>query len=236
MRNAQRAVRQLDRGRGQSARRGRHHPLLFQAGTGRPDRAAADRRSLQGAVRDRPVPGRAHQPVRRPDRRDRGRESGHQPDRLRGQQEGQGRAAQARDPVEGARHALARRWSSPTCSASSRSIGAAAASTSASTRRSSSCRTAASISCSRSTRASKTGVKTIEFVGNRAYSALPAEGRDQDRRNRPARRSCRPPTSTIPTASRPIASCCGASISSTAISTCASCRRWASSIRRSKAS
>ncbi len=33
----------------------------------------------------------------------------------------------------------------------------------------------------------KTGVKTIDFVGNRAYSGLPAEGRDQDRRDRPAR-------------------------------------------------
>ena len=53
--------------------------------------------------------------------------------------------------------------------------------------------------------------------------------------SRPPRRgsspSCRPATSTIPTGSRPIASCCAASTSSTAISTYESSRRSASTIR-----
>ena len=44
---------------------------------------------------------------RRPADRHGGRKPGDQPDRLRGQQEGQGRAAQGRNPVEGARHAFA---------------------------------------------------------------------------------------------------------------------------------
>ena len=71
----------------------------------------------------------------------------------------------------------------------------------------------------------KTGVKLIQFIGNRSYSSLPAQGRDQDLRDRTACRSCRPATSTIRTGSKPIASCCAGSISSTASSTCASSPR-----------
>ena len=92
---------------GQPARRGRHHPLLFPARSGRAARRRRDRRGLQGALRHRPVPGRADQPGGRPAHRHRGRESGHQPRRLRRQQEGQGRAARSRNPVEAARHAVA---------------------------------------------------------------------------------------------------------------------------------
>ena len=43
----------------------------------------------------------------RPADHHRRRKPGDQPDRLRGQQEGQGRAAQGRDPVEGTRHLVA---------------------------------------------------------------------------------------------------------------------------------
>ena len=74
------------------------------------------------------------------------------------------------------------------------------------------------------------------FVGNKAYSRLPAEGRDQDLRDQSGSASCRRPTSTIPTASRPTATCCAASTSSTAMPTCASSRRSASTIRRRRAS
>ena len=49
---------------------------------------------LQGALCDRAVPGRADQPGGRTPGRDGGRKSGHQPGRLRGQPQGQGRAAQ----------------------------------------------------------------------------------------------------------------------------------------------
>ena len=51
--------------------------------------------ALKALYAHRPVPGRAHQPCRRPAGRHRGREPGDQPGRLRRQQEGQGRAAQA---------------------------------------------------------------------------------------------------------------------------------------------
>ena len=37
------------------------------------------------------------------------------------------------------------------------------------------------------TEGGKTGVKAIEFVGNRAYSSLPAQGRDQDDADRHSR-------------------------------------------------
>ena len=139
----------------------------------RPERAPGrrqHRRSAQGALRHRPVPGRAHHAVRRPAGRHGGREPGHQPRRLRGQQEAQGRAARARgaDPSRAAR-CRARRCR-PTCSASSKSIGATAASTSPSSRRSSSCRTTASISCSRSTKARRPASSKIIFIGNNSYS------------------------------------------------------------------
>ena len=82
----------------------------------------------------------------------------------------------------------------------------------------------------------KTGVKEIRFVGAHAFSSGPPEERDQDHRDQLATASCRPPTSTIPTAWKPTAICCGASISTTAMPTCASCRRSASMIRRRRAS
>ena len=57
----------------------------------------------------------------------------------------------------------------------------------------------------------KTGVKDINFVGTHAYSSMPPQGRDQDLRESTCSAFCRPPTSTIPTASRPTAICCAAS-------------------------
>ncbi len=62
---------------------------------------------LAGAVRDRPVPGRAHQPGRWPTGRHRHRKSGDQPRHFRRQQEGQGRAARDRSAVEAARQPVA---------------------------------------------------------------------------------------------------------------------------------
>ena len=105
--------------------------------------------------RHRPVPGRPPDDPGRPAGHHRGRKPGDQPHRLRGQQEGQGRAAQGRNPVEGARHAVAPRRAGRRRSAWSKSTAAAAASTSGSSRRSSSCRTTASISSSRSPRAAR---------------------------------------------------------------------------------
>ena len=61
----------------------------------------------------------------------------------------------------------------------------------------------------------KTGVKKINFVGNNAYGDQRLQGRDQDLRDDvvlAARVPADRPTSTIPTASRPTATCCAASI------------------------
>ena len=126
------------------------------------------------------------QPARRPDRRRRGRKPGDRPHRLRGQQEGQGRAAFGGNPVQAARHAARARWCSRTPSASPKSIAAPAAMTSASRRRSSSSRTTASISSSRSPKAARPAVKSIEFVGNSAYSSYRLQGHHQDARIQPA--------------------------------------------------
>ena len=147
--------RALHRRRRQSPRRSGDHPLLFPAQSGRAARQLQDRPGAQGALRHRPVPGRAHQPVRRPADRHRGREPGDQSGRLRGQQEAQGRPARQRGAVAAPAARFRGRPCRPTCSASSRSTGATAGSTSGSSRRSSSCRTTASISCSRSTKATR---------------------------------------------------------------------------------
>ena len=101
------ADRGFDQRRGQPARRGRDHPLLFQARSRRTPRSGPDRRRPEGADRNRPVPGRANQPARRPDRGRRGRKPRDRADRLRGQQEDQGRAAYGGNPVQAARHVLA---------------------------------------------------------------------------------------------------------------------------------
>ncbi len=114
---------------------------------------------------------RPHQPLRRPPGGHGGREPGDQPGRLRRQQEGQRRAAHGRSAVEAARDACRGRPCRPTCSASSRSITAAAASTSRSIRRSSSCRTTASIWCSKSRKARKPASRISNFVGAHAYSS-----------------------------------------------------------------
>ena len=173
-------VRQLDRCRRQSPRRSRDHSLLFPSGARRAARRRQDRRGAEGALRDRPVPGRPHQPVRRPPGRDRGREPGHQPRRLRGQQETQGRAAHQRGAVQAARHAVAADWCRPTPSASSKSTAATAASTCASTRRSSNCRTTASISCSRSRKARRPASRRSSSSATRPIPTTRLQGRDQD--------------------------------------------------------
>ena len=109
VRTASYAVAQsaVHRRRRQSPRRSGDHPLLFPARSGRAARQLQDRPGAQGALRHRPVPGRAHQPGGRPADRDRGREPGDQPGRLRGQQEAQGRPACQRGAVARPRHAFA---------------------------------------------------------------------------------------------------------------------------------
>ena len=79
----------------------------FKPGPGGRARAGPDRRRPEGADRNRPVPGRENQPGGRPAGRDRGRKPGDRAHRLRGQQEGQGRAAFGGNPVQAARHAVA---------------------------------------------------------------------------------------------------------------------------------
>ena len=81
----------------------------------------------------------------------------------------------------------------------------------------------------------KTGVKEINFVGIHAFSS----GRLKDvikTAESNCSASCKPPTSTIRTVSKPTATCCAASISSTAMPTCASCRQPAYTIRPKRAS
>ena len=175
-------------------------------------------------------------PVRRPADRHRGREPGHQPRRLRGQQEAQGRAARHRGAVASRAARCRGRRCRPTCSASSKSTGATAASTS---------RVDPKIIELPNNRVDlvfeinegdKTGVRKIIFVGNNSYSAttrlkdeiktsetIPLIGVPADRR-----------TSTIPTASRPTATCCAASISRRATPTCASSPPSRSTIRTQK--
>ena len=96
-----------DRRRRQPPGRGRDHPLLFPAQPGRTPRQLQDRPGAQGALCHRPVPGRPHQSVRRPADRHGGGKSGDQPGRLRGQHEAQGRPARQRSAVEDPRHAVA---------------------------------------------------------------------------------------------------------------------------------
>ena len=80
----------------------------------------------------------------------------------------------------------------------------------------------------------KTGVKEISFVGNDAFSRRPAEGRDQDLGEQLAQLPADHRHLRSRTASKPTAICCAASISSTAMPTCASSRRSANTIRRKK--
>ena len=227
-----------NRRRRQPARRSRDDPLLFPAQSGRAPRQLQDRPGAQGALCHRPVPGRPHQPVRRPPDRHRGGKSGHQPGRVRGQLEAQGRAAL---PTKCNRSRAARcrgRPCRPTCSASSRSTGATAASTSRSSRRSSSCRTTASISCLRSRKARRPASRrssssaTTPIRDQRLKDVIKTRKRRGFRSSLPADR----PTSTIPTASKPTATCSAASISSTAMPTCASFRRCRSTTRTRRAS
>ncbi len=127
----------------------------FRAGpSGQLDAVAIDD-GLKALIATGLFAGCADQHVRRPPGRHSGREPGDQPGSVRGQQKGQGRATQRRSAVEAARHAVARRWCRPTSSASSRFIAAAAASTFASNRKSSSCRTIASIWFSKSPKATR---------------------------------------------------------------------------------
>ena len=81
--------------------RGGDHPLLFQARAERPLDAVQDRRGAEGALRDRPVQDVRINQCRRSPRRHRRRKRGDQPRRLRGQPQGQGRAAPERNAVEG---------------------------------------------------------------------------------------------------------------------------------------
>ena len=172
----------------------------FRPGPGGRLDAVQDRRWRQGALRHRPVPGRAASPCRAAGSSSpwsRTRSSTASPSKA---------TARSRTssswPKSSRRHAARCRGrpSRPTCRASSRSIGAAAASTSASSRRSSSWPNNRVDLVFEITEGGKTGVKRIDFVGNKAYSRLPPEGRDQDLADRPAVASCRPATSTTRTA------------------------------------
>ena len=126
---------------------------------GRLDRRTG-KRGPQGADRHRPVRRRAGQSRRRPAGHHRGRKSGDQPRRLRRQQESQRRAAQGRSPVEAARDAVAadragRRAADHRNLSPQRPLRRHGRS-----RRSSICRTTASIWSSKSTRARKPASRT----------------------------------------------------------------------------
>ena len=88
------------RRRRQSAYRCRYGPFLLPSRSGRTARCRRSRCGTEGALCERPVPGCADRPGRRPDTGEGGRESYHSSACLRGQQEDQGRAAQERSAVE----------------------------------------------------------------------------------------------------------------------------------------
>ena len=126
----------------------------------------------EGALRHRPVRGRAHPSGRRPADRHGGRKSGHQPRRLRGQQasvkdeqlqqEIQSKPRGTLSRADGAvRRPAHHRGLSP--QRPLRRDGRC--------RRSSSGRTIASTSSSRSAKATRPASRSIDFVGNHAYSA-----------------------------------------------------------------
>ena len=163
------AIRKRDRRRRQPPGRGGDHPLLFPSQPGRAPRQLQDRPGAQGALRHRPVPGRADQPVRRPADRDRGGKSGAQPGRLRRQQEDQGRSTQERSAVEDRAARCRVRPCRPTCSASSISTGATAASTSGSIPKIIDLPNNRVDLVFEIKEGDKTGVKKIVFVGNKAY-------------------------------------------------------------------
>ena len=120
-------------------------------------------------------------------------------------------SSSSRDPVEGARHALASRRASRHC-APGRSLSAQRPlhdPDRAQDHRASEQPRRPHITKSPK---AKTGVKTIEFVGNRAYSAYRLK--DVIKTSRPEfSHSCRPPTSTIRIGSRRIANYCAGFIS-----------------------
>ena len=156
---------------GQPPRRSRHDPLVFQGGAGRAARCRQDRRRAEGALRLRPVRGRPHLPSRRPAGRDRGGSAGHRSARLRGQQQDQGRAAARRKSSRRRAARCRARRCRRTFSASSRSIIATGASTSRSCRRSSQRPNNRVDLIFEIKEGEKTGVKSIIFVGNKAYSS-----------------------------------------------------------------
>ena len=123
------AVRSIDRRRGQPPGRSRHHPLLFPPGPASGSTPSRSTKALKALfatglfqdVRIRQAGGRLIVTVVE------------NPVINRIQFEGNKRVKDeqlSRNPVEAARHAVARRWCRPTCSASSRSTGATAATTS----------------------------------------------------------------------------------------------------------
>ena len=171
-----------------------------------------DRRRRQGAVRDRPVPGRAHHLCRRPSRSSRWSRTRSSAASVRGQQARQGRAAQAEIQSK-PRGALSR----PTVQADVQRIveiyrrtGRYDVARRAEDHRAAEQPRRPRVRDQRGR--ARPRVKEINFVGNRAYSTWRLRDVIKTGADAISSASSRPPTSTIPTASRPTASCCAASI------------------------
>ena len=157
-------------GRGQSANRDRHDPVLHAGAARRPVRSRPARSQPEDALRHRPVPGRAAQPRRRHPGRAPGREPAGQPRRLRGQPQADRRPASSGDAAASRARCSRRRWPSRTGSTSSISTPSAATTTRGSIRRSSGSIRTAWTWCSRSTTARSTLISKIIFVGNHEFS------------------------------------------------------------------
>ena len=196
--------RLLDRCPGQSPRRRRHRPLIFQGGARRASRRRQDRCRAEGALRDRPVPRRPHLPSRRQTDRHGGRSAGHQPARLRRQSPNQGRAAAAGNPIEGARLAVAPDGAGGhpahhrdlSAQRPLRRHGRAEDHRAAEQSRRSGFR---------NQRRREDRHQDHHLRRQQSLFGVAPERSDQDRRNPIGSAFCRRPTSTIPTASKPTA-------------------------------
>ena len=201
---AGRRDRKLDRGPRQPPRRSRHDPLVFQGGARRASRCRQDRRRPEGALRLGPVPGRPHFPVGRPHHRHGGGGAGHQSARLRRQPPHEGRAAPGGNPIEGARLAVARRGAG---GHPAHHRGLSPQRALRRHRRAEDHRAAEQPRRSdlRNQRRRKDRRQVHRLRRQQCLLGLAPEGGNQDVRIELGSASCRPRTSTIPTASRPTA-------------------------------
>ena len=151
---------------------------------GRALRPGAARPLAEGAVRDRAVRRRRDRPRRQHAGRPGHREPDHQPDRLRGKQADRATKTLSARSSSGRASVYTRARVQNDVSASSSSTAATAASPPRSSPRSSSSTRTASIWCSRSTRAPRTGVARINFVGNQQFSDSTLRGVIQTKESR----------------------------------------------------